>query len=142
MVQADRDFPNIKIFLYMDSDAVVDKRFENKNINTLLMTMYHNLHWDVEKKPLVFNQDGPCWWCRLVEKVGYTMCLNAGTVMWYRHPVSSKLLAEWWNAAMDPYETNPIRRYELRISWFLLINKCEYDMFIQEISNQVAMGTG
>lgn len=26
-----------------------------------------------------FYQDGPCWWCQMIKKVGYTMCLNAGT---------------------------------------------------------------
>jgi hypothetical protein len=110
MVQADADYKDIKIFIYMDSDAVVDKRFEKYPINHLLEIMKDKLDWNPMKKPLVFNQDGPCWWCRLIENVGYKMCLNAGTVMWYRHPTSTKLLTDWWNAAMDPYEGNPIRR--------------------------------
>jgi hypothetical protein len=50
--------------------------------------MQEKLNWDPNKKPVVFNQDGNCWWCDLVKKVGYPTCLNAGTVGWYRHELS------------------------------------------------------
>jgi hypothetical protein len=39
------------------------------------------------------------------------MCLNAGTVVWYRHPISEQVLNAWWDASMDSYETNPIKRW-------------------------------
>ena len=79
--------------------------------------------------------DGACWWCKLVQRVGYSICLNAGTVLWYRHPgtlqtsvfvlnvviyltskclpptVSQRILQEGWDASMDPeLEGNPIKR--------------------------------
>lgn len=41
-----------------------------------------------------------------------TNCGTIGTVAWYRHPRSEEVLREWWDASMDPYETNPIKRYE------------------------------
>ncbi len=110
MVQANEDYPDVKVFIYMDSDAVIDRKFQDVSLNMVLKTMQSKLDWDPERKPLVFNQDGPCWWCALVERVGYKMCLNAGTVIWYRHEVSERLLVDWWNSSMDPYEGNPIKR--------------------------------
>lgn len=71
--------------------------------------------WDnrkPEEKPMVFNQDGPCWWCTFIISIGYTMCLNAGTVVWYRHTESHRVLWQWWNSTMDSYETNPIKRLD------------------------------
>ena len=38
------------------------------------------------------------------------MCLNAGTVMWYRHPIATRILDEWWASAMDSYDDNPLAR--------------------------------
>lgn len=116
MIDANRLFPEIKLFIYMDSDAVIDRKFVDYPVNHFLGVMQERLAWEPEKKPIVFNQDGPCWWCSLIQKVGYTMCLNAGTVMWYRHPISEMVLDSWWSASMDSYETNPIKR-KFRIKW-------------------------
>jgi hypothetical protein len=116
MIQANNDYPTVKVFVYMDSDAVVDMKFKNAPINTLLKTMQSKMHWDPESKPMVFNQDGPCWWCGLIKRVGYDKCLNAGTVLWYRHANSELVLNDWWHAAMDSYATNPIKR-KFRIKW-------------------------
>ena len=44
------------------------------------------------------------------------MCLNAGTVLWYRHEYSLAVLNEWWGAALDSYDDNPIKR-KFRTSW-------------------------
>jgi hypothetical protein len=119
MLQADADFPGIRLFIYMDSDAVIDRANFNTSINGLLGTMQRRLPtWDPHIKPMVFNQDGPCWWCRLVAKVGYTTCLNAGTVLWFRSPHSTHVLQRWWDAALDSYESNPIkRRFRLKWPW-------------------------
>ena len=78
MISANEDFPDVKFFIYMDSDAVIDQKFSHTPINSMLGTIQDKLGWDPEQKPMLFNQDGPCWWCRLIQKVGYTMCLNAG----------------------------------------------------------------
>ena len=78
MIQANADFPEVKFFIYMDSDAVLDKQFAEMPLMTIVGTMQAKLDWDPKKKPVIFNQDGPCWWCRLVKSVGYDMCLNAG----------------------------------------------------------------
>lgn len=110
MIAATEDFPQVKLFIYMDSDAVIDKRFADQPLNALMSIMQQKLSWDIDKKPIVFNQDGSCWWCNLVVRVGYDMCLNAGTVVWYRHELSDRVLRAWWDASMDPYETNPIKR--------------------------------
>lgn len=110
MLSALRDFPSVKFFIYMDSDAVIDKRFANTPLQDMLGVMQQRLAWDPSSRPIVFNQDGPCWWCSLVESVGYQMCLNAGTVAWYRHEVSEQVLQSWWDSCMDPYGSDPIKR--------------------------------
>lgn len=110
MINAMEDHPTAHVFYYMDSDAVVDKAFESMSLKDITLSMKKKLNWNPNEKPIIFNQDGPCWWCRLIIKVGYTMCLNAGTVVWYRHELSEKILREWWDASMDSYETNPIKR--------------------------------
>ena len=111
MIQASADFPDIRLFIYMDSDALIDKIYRNTSLNQILQFVQEKLNWDPIQKPLVFNQDGPCWWCKLIEKVGYKMCLNAGTVLWYRNPQSIKLLEDWWHASMEPYDGNPLNRH-------------------------------
>lgn len=78
MLDANRDFPNVKFFIYMDSDAVIDKNFEEMPLTAMIGTMQTKLDWDPEQRPMVFNQDGSCWWCNLVKERGYNMCLNAG----------------------------------------------------------------
>ena len=56
MIQANEDYPAVKIFVYMDSDAVVDMRFKKTPVNTLLKTMQTKMQWDEESRPMVFNQ--------------------------------------------------------------------------------------
>lgn len=50
--------------------------------------------------------------------MGYSTCLNAGTVLWYNHAYSMEVLQEWWKAALDSYEGegNPFKR-KFRIKW-------------------------
>lgn len=115
MLNAHEDFPEVKVFIYMDSDAVIDKRFANISLNSMFNELQNRLNWDPNEKPIIFNQDGPCWWCTFIMKIGYNMCLNAGTVVWYRHPISETVLKQWWDSSMDSYETNPIKRYQLYV---------------------------
>ncbi len=110
MLNANEDFQEIKVFFYLDSDAVIDKDFAHLSLNAMIETMQTRLAWNPMIKPIIFNQDGPCWWCSFIMKIGYKMCLNAGTVVWYRHSISEKILTDWWDASMDSYETNPIKR--------------------------------
>lgn len=118
MSNAMQDYPKIKMFFYMDSDAVMSNKFSHLSLKDISIIMRDRLSWNPNEKPVIFNQDGPCWWCTLVVKVGYNMCLNAGTVAWYRHPISEKILSDWWDASMDSYETNPIkRRFRLKWPW-------------------------
>ena len=55
-IQANMDFPSVKVFIYMDSDAVVDKKFSDFPVNNMLEVMQTALNWDPELKPMVFNQ--------------------------------------------------------------------------------------
>jgi len=118
MMQASKDFPHVRIFIYMDSDAVINRQFEHVPLSHMLTTLQTKLSWDPDQRPMVFNQDGPCWWCNQVKRVGYEMCLNAGTVLWYQHPQSLQILQDWWGAALDSYEGagNPFRR-KFRLKW-------------------------
>jgi hypothetical protein len=121
----------VKVFVYMDSDAVISRGYANTSFISLLSFMATRLQWDPTEKPMVFNQvgghmtifekltvglqDGPCWWCNLILKVGYTMCLNAGTVLWYRHDQSQKVLMDWWHSTMESYADNPLKRSVLTL---------------------------
>lgn len=116
MIQATKDYPHVRLFIYMDSDAVIDQIHKETSLVHFLRYFQMKLDWNALDKPIVFNQDSSSWWCSLVSKIGYTQCLNAGTVMWYRHPNSLKILEGWWDASMDPYETNPLKR-KFRTSW-------------------------
>jgi hypothetical protein len=78
MLSANYDYPEVKFFIYMDSDAVIDAQFVDSSLSTIITTVQKKLSWDPDEKPMMFNQDGPCWWCNLVASVGYKMCLNAG----------------------------------------------------------------
>lgn len=111
MIQANDEFPDVKVFLYLDSDAVVSKHFADKPLTILFEEIKSHLDWNPSIRPIIFNQDGPCWWCNLVAKVGYTMCLNSGTVLWWRDPYSEKILGDWWHMSLDSYESNPLKRY-------------------------------
>ena len=111
MLNAQQDYPSIKFFFYLDSDAVIDKDFAHLSLRDMIITMKDKLSWNIYSKPIIFNQDGPCWWCTFIQKIGYKMCLNAGTVVWYRHSISETILTEWWDSAMDSYDTNPIKRF-------------------------------
>lgn len=92
MIQASKDHPSVRVFIYMDSDAVIDELYRNVSLNNILEHIHNHLHWNVDQKPIIFNQDGPCWWCNLVAKAGYSKCLNAGTVVWVRHEKSDLIL--------------------------------------------------
>jgi hypothetical protein len=54
--QAYVDYPGVKLFIYMDSDAIVDVKFSDYAINDMLAVMQQTLAWDPEMKPMVFNQ--------------------------------------------------------------------------------------
>jgi len=41
---------------------------------------------------------------------------QAGTVMWYRHTLSTQILRDWWHSSMDSYATNPLNR-KFRMHW-------------------------
>lgn len=116
MIDANNEYKHVKVFIYMDSDAVVDLIYKDIPLNSLLKLMQLKLNWNPNELPIVFNQDGPCWWCNMISEIGYKMCLNAGTVLWYRHENSIKVLNNWWDSSMDPYEGNPIKR-PFRLKW-------------------------
>jgi hypothetical protein len=80
MLKANAEHKHIKLFIYMDSDAVISRVYVNTSVTTFLGTMQSKLMWDPDDRPMVFNQDGPCWWCQMTGRVGYTMCLNAGSL--------------------------------------------------------------
>jgi hypothetical protein len=124
MIQAEEEHPEIKLFLYMDSDAVIHFKNWGKSLTDMLVEMQTKIKggWDVEARPMVFNQDGQSWWCTLVRDKGFKKCLNAGTVLWYRHPTSAALLRRWWQSTLDSYDGSgkagvPSLERRFRLSW-------------------------
>lgn len=45
MINAMEDFPDIQLFMYMDSDAVIDRQFSQISLNNMLGTMQDRLSW-------------------------------------------------------------------------------------------------
>ena len=41
MINANEDHPNIKFFIYMDSDAVIDRSFANVPLNRMIQVSLH-----------------------------------------------------------------------------------------------------
>lgn len=74
--QANTDYPSVKLFIYMDSDAVVDKKFSDYPVNNMLEVMQTALNWDPELKPMVFNQVCFTLWWQRADK------LSAISVKW------------------------------------------------------------
>ena len=118
MVAAFQEFPHIKVFVYMDSDAVINKHFLNISMGNYMKFIQQKVNWNVNEKPVIFNQDGPCWWCDLIQKAGYSTCLNSGTVAWVRDnkDIALQVLTMWWDSVLDSYENNPLKRYYIHIT--------------------------
>ncbi len=65
MLQAQEDYPDARFFLYVDSDAVISEHFAQVYLLHLVENFRRWLNWTMEEKPIIFNQDGPSWWCNL-----------------------------------------------------------------------------
>ena len=77
MIHANAMNTSARAFLFLDSDAIVT--LSNYSLTTALGFMRHYLHWDLDKQPVAFNQDGPGWACKFaIDKVGYSRCFNSG----------------------------------------------------------------
>jgi hypothetical protein len=117
MLQAQEDHADARFFLYMDSDAVISKHFVHLSLLDLVKNFRSWLNWTMEKQPIIFNQDGPSWWCDLVSNTtNYTWCLNSGTVFWHRSPRATAVLEEWWKSSAETYETNTLK-FKFRTEW-------------------------
>lgn len=95
------EFNNIKAALFIDSDALVSLKF-NHSLSTAINYVRRNLKWDIKKMPVAFNQDGPGWACKSTRKRGYSLCLNSGTVLWFKSALATEILDFWWASAADP----------------------------------------
>lgn len=91
---------SIKACLFLDSDAVITV---NYSMSTVVSFLRKDLHWDVSKKPVALNQDGPGWSCKYTLKLGYEQCLNSGTVFWMRTTTATDILLDWWSSAGEQY---------------------------------------
>mmetsp|Transcript_35043 Transcript_35043/g.83721 ORF Transcript_35043/g.83721 Transcript_35043/m.83721 type:complete len:388 (+) Transcript_35043:180-1343(+) len=116
--QAQIDFPTAKYFLYLDTDAVVDIRFQNQPLNQLLYNMTNvwlSGSWNIDERPFVFNQEGPSYWCRrIMTETNYTSCLNTGTMFWMRSAYSTLIIEQWWKSADDPYDSSNVLGIKFR----------------------------
>jgi hypothetical protein len=45
MINAMEDFPAIRLFVYMDSDAVIDQQFSEQSLNHMIGIMQQRLSW-------------------------------------------------------------------------------------------------
>lgn len=58
MLNANRDYSNVKVFIYLDSDAIIDKEFADLSLNQIISKVQDKLQWNPNEKPIIFNQDG------------------------------------------------------------------------------------
>lgn len=53
MMQAQEDYPLARMFLYLDSDAIIDRKFFSTSVLKIMQTMHEKLpDWDPETKPM------------------------------------------------------------------------------------------
>ncbi len=78
--------------------------------------MQRELSWDISKKPIAFNQDGPGWACKNTLKFGFPFCFNSGTVLWQPGVAAGDILGAWWNSAGDAYVTSKFKA-KWRTKW-------------------------
>jgi hypothetical protein len=100
-IHSNIEYKNIRAVLFIDSDAVVSLKF-NHSLSSAINYMKRNLNWDIKRKPIAFNQDGPGWACKSALKRGYSLCLNSGTVLWFKSTLATEILNFWWASAADP----------------------------------------
>jgi hypothetical protein len=80
MLDVERLLPTAKAFLYLDSDIIMTV---NYSLSDVIGFVRRELKWDMIKKPVAFNQDGPGWACTSTME-RYPFCFNSGTVFWYK----------------------------------------------------------
>ena len=56
MLKVQVDFPNAFLFIYLDSDAVINRKYFLTSVNDFLKLMQKKLNWNPDERPLVFNQ--------------------------------------------------------------------------------------
>lgn len=104
MVEIHDLFPTARAYLYIDSDAIITTDYSMTNV---IGYIQQDLHWNITQKPIAFNQDGPGWSCKYTMQLGYTYCLNSGTIFWYNlHDITRSIFSEWLNSASDSYDTS------------------------------------
>lgn len=100
-------YADIKAVLFIDSDAIITLQF-NHSLHTAINYARSTLKWDINRQPVALNQDGPGWACKNTLRRGYSLCLNSGTVLWFRSSLASEILQFWWQSAADPLASEMI----------------------------------
>lgn len=90
-----------KAFLFLDTDVVITV---NYSMTTVLGYMRQDLKWNTTEKPVALNQDGPGWSCKYTLNLGYSLCLNSGTVFWMRSQAATDILEDWWLSSGEQYK--------------------------------------
>jgi hypothetical protein len=114
MIHAHDLLPSTKVFLYLDSDAVMTV---NYSLSTIFTYIQDTLRWNTIDKPVAFNQDGPGWACKLAVKLGYRVCFNSGTIIWFRTSLAREILISWWLSSMDD-----LKKSKFRMNWRLRVS--------------------
>eukprot|EP01038_Epipyxis_sp_PR26KG_P012870 gene12870-17246_t len=133
MLMATELIPDARAFLYIDSDAVISV---NYSMSTTLAYIKNYLNWNMNDKPIAFNQDGPGWSCKQAIGLGYKKCLNSGTVFWINNDLSKSIINEWWISAGKPYTSTKFRtKWRTKWPWeqaqlYEIYNKYEQNIMI------------
>ena len=115
IISASRLIPSAKAYLYIDSDVVITS---NYSLSHIIGYIRKDLNWDLRKKPVAFNQDGPGWSCKHAMSFGFNYCLNSGTVFWLKDDIAQNILEDWWLSASQPYSESKFKtKWRRRWPW-------------------------
>mmetsp|Transcript_22952 Transcript_22952/g.33556 ORF Transcript_22952/g.33556 Transcript_22952/m.33556 type:complete len:175 (+) Transcript_22952:206-730(+) len=78
--------------------------------------MKKDLRWNVQRKPIAFNQDGPGWACKRALELGFPHCFNSGTILWFNTEKAVGVLRQWWHSAGEPYSNSKFPQ-QWRTQW-------------------------
>ena len=118
--QAEQDLPDVKVFLFLDSDAVVQLRFFDQPLGKVMhnMSSVWPMQWDINSHSVLLNEDPGGDFCDIVEAFGLDNCINTGTIMWRRTEASTNLWKDWWISADDSYAENNLgRQFRIQHPW-------------------------
>lgn len=124
-----------KAFLFLDSDVVITV---NYSMTSAIGYIQRDLHWNATEKPVALNQDGPGWSCKFTLNLGYSLCLNSGTVFWMRSQAATDILEDWWLSSGEQYKVRNKFPSKWRVKVSVTFSRVNIATYIRNYHNALA----